>query len=441
MPEEKEILRYELDVTDVEAKLQKLQALLGELQAKRAAGQDTSAIEEELGRQTEAMTRSLGATEKTKSATDELSRSKEKLAQVAGALSGEFARSLGPIGALFELFQSGNTAVLGVGAGLAAVAAAASYYKSVADHAERAAAAQERMNAAVQAGQLAKLSGAEGIAEGLEAFGARSEGNVAAAVELRQRLLETWGVNQQRATGIAAVATASGLDAESAAVLNVLAGGGADVSTPEKARALLQNVRGSGEYAGLVATARSYATDVAGRTTRQMAMAPGVGGQPGQSPIDAAYAALKAQPGGFEASGLPGDLSMEGFRAIAEGGGDFNAIARYLYPGQQMLTRKEDVNRVRQYSEARADWLKPFVAQMGQVGLGEGGNFGPALLPSAGTDVDVRAIVEEIRRTNELLERGAMRVEQSNFGPVYLVNPPKSQIARNGASPLDIKVR
>ncbi|GAG44833.1 unnamed protein product, partial [marine sediment metagenome] len=77
MPGEEEILTYTLDVSDVEAKAGRLQELLEQIKAKRAAREDTSELEAQAGKEIDALGKLADKEQETAGATGDLVKQKD----------------------------------------------------------------------------------------------------------------------------------------------------------------------------------------------------------------------------------------------------------------------------------------------------------------------------------------------------------------------------
>lgn len=316
MAEEKEILRYELDLADVEAKAQRLRILTEQMRAATAKGENTEELQQQIQGEVNALA-SMGAEQKkAASTTEELIRQKEKLTSVVGLLGGSFGGTVGQIANMIGMLVAANPAIAGVAAGLAALTVGIQIFKSIQDEAKKATEEQERYNAAVAKGQELRGQVAAGVADRLASWGRRTPESVRSGLELQQRLGENWGVPESDATKVAALAAGAGMGEEDAAVLRVLIAQGANIETPEQAQRAIAELRRSGKHGAALGLAHQWASDQVGTAERVRASAPGRVTQPEMRPEQAAYAALQAQPGGLAASGLPADMTFDQFRDV-----------------------------------------------------------------------------------------------------------------------------
>jgi hypothetical protein len=314
--EEREILKYELDLTDFEAKAARAQQLVEQIKAKRTAGGDSSELEQQLGKELEAFQKLVPSQKEAKDATEQLIASKHKLASVVSLVGGQFGGEIGQVANLVSILGTAGTTVGGVAAGLAAMAILIQVFRSIAEEAKKATEQQWKFNDAVAASQRLKQATANSIAEALEHLGLeyRTPENVKSAEEMRARLRKGYGIEEGRATTAATLATAAGEDTDAAAVLNVLAGQGVSIDSPEKARLVLGQARATGQYDKLLAAAGRYRLDKAGVAAAQKALVPGQSGGAGVSPEQATYDAMKEQ-GALESMGLPADTTFAQFQA------------------------------------------------------------------------------------------------------------------------------
>jgi len=381
MAEEKEILRYELDLADVEAKAQRLRILTEQMRAATAKGENT----EELQKQIQGEVNALGAMgieqKKAASTTEDLLRAKEKLTSAVSLMGGTFSGATGQVANMIQMIISANPAVTGMAAGLAALTVGIQVYRSLAEEAEKAAKAQRDYNDAIEVGQKSRETAAASVGTMLEQWGKRSGANVAAGLELQQRLQQGWGAPEALATKAAALSAGAGLGEEDAAILRVLLGGGAQIGTPEEALAALAGVQQRGARGALLDQAQAYAADAIGVQQRIASAAPRRGGLAGMSAERSAYEALKSQPGGLAASGFPQDMTLEQFTTIASAQRRMVEIAREhgVEPGPQMDARMlaygdataREFRHLRNVSAGRA-WVGTFVDQIAEIQAGGG---------------------------------------------------------------------
>jgi hypothetical protein len=121
MAAEEEILKYRLDVSDVEAKAQRLNELLEQIKAKQTTGGDTSELEAQFGREFEGLGRLISKQKEGAGSAEELIKQKEKLAAVTRVLGGNFSGMVGDLGGIIELMLSATPAAAGMAAALAGI--------------------------------------------------------------------------------------------------------------------------------------------------------------------------------------------------------------------------------------------------------------------------------------------------------------------------------
>ncbi len=223
MAEEREILRYELDLTDVEAKVARVQQLIQEIGAQKAAGRDTSAAEQQVHvqlaglsaaaglRDAEAMARSSGATE-------ELVRQKAKLAAVVNMVGGQFGGAVQQVGSLVALLTTATPVVGGVALALAGVGAATAAWRHMREEIEKANAELRKFGAGQRALIEEKRGPLERIEGDLLSFGALKPGAAEGAFRLGLSLQKE-GIPEDLALKIAPLAYAAGVDARTASLL------------------------------------------------------------------------------------------------------------------------------------------------------------------------------------------------------------------------------
>lgn len=373
--EQREILRYELDLADVEAKAQRLRLLTEQMREATSKGQDTGELQKQMQGELDGLA-SMGIEQKkAATSTEELIRQKEKLTSVVSLLGGSFGGAVGQIGNMIQMLMAANPATLGLAAGLAGLTLGVQVYHSLAEEAEKAAAAQRAYNDAVAAGQNLRAKDAAGVAEQLAGWGVRTNENILASMELGQNLQSRWGVPQARAAQAGALAAAAGLGEEDAARLAVLLSHGAKIDSPTQAREALRLAEEAGKSDLLLSVAQQNASDIAGQHVRIQAMAPGQPAQAGMSAEREAYEALKAQPGGLAASGIPADLTFDEFRQVQAG--DWKAVARAMFPGNLKLTRSQ-LEQVMRVAGPAQNAIISYIDQVGRVQMGAGSAAGPA---------------------------------------------------------------
>lgn len=361
----------------------------------------------------QALAASAEGTQKAASATEQLIAKKRALAAAVALAGGSFGAEVSQLGTLVSLLVTGGPLLGAVAAGLAALAVGVKVFTDIKKAAEEAAGAQREYNEAVAQGQALKREQARGIAEALEELGARSEENIKAARQMQDQLRKDWGIPKERAGEVAAVATAAGLSTEDAVRIATLRGAGAKIDTPEDAKRALAVARG--KEGALLETARRNAADIAGRTERERAMAPQVGGTGGVSPERAAYESIRDQPGGLAASGLPANMTFEQFQAAARGAADAMAIARELHPGAKKITQPE-FEQAQAVARAATGTVKKYVGQVAGIESG-------ARQPQAGPTLTAHEGVSEAGRiVHQTVNNYNITHKTTNFDSGYFLH-------------------
>jgi len=226
---EKEVLRYELDVTDVEIKAQRLAALVAEFKAKRAAGGDMSELEAAMQREMGGVERVAGKQKEAASATAALTHHKRELASVVGILGGRFGGLVGQLGSLISLLFSGSVAAVALGAALAAITVVENLWKRFTAEIERARVALEKFKLSYDKVALGQAGSAETIQKGLSELTVYSPERFQAAFAYYGELMKL-GVEQEKAATVAAPGLVAGVTPARAAAAVVT---GVDIKTAE----------------------------------------------------------------------------------------------------------------------------------------------------------------------------------------------------------------
>ena len=250
MGEQREVLRYELDITDVESKTRKMEELLVQLKAKRAAGDDTSELEAQISREADSLTNVTKAWRRCGDATEDVIRQKDKLAQTVSLLGGRFGGLVGQLGSVAELLVSAGRAAIGFTVALAGVTGVIAIYQKLRDELRKTVEEQERLNEAQRQGKREQMGTAATIAEGLADLGAGGRANEDAAWDMKRELMRQYGFSPEEAQRAAVMATAAGIGRpEEAAALSGLMRSGARVASGEDARRAVAAAQEGGEYA------------------------------------------------------------------------------------------------------------------------------------------------------------------------------------------------
>lgn len=216
MPAEEEILRYKLDISDIEAKAARLNELVAKINKTTDAG-EKSKLTGELGEEVSALAKFGDAAETASDKAGGLLKQKDKLGQAAQLLGSNMGPLIGNLGGVAELFTnlSGPT-------GLALVGTLGLVTKLVGDLTKQWKELEEQLKRAEQQFQSQQQSQASfvqeqsrlssGISQGLQAKGAFTPGNLQQAIEIYTQSLER-GVPPQQAAAFAPTALLQGLSA------------------------------------------------------------------------------------------------------------------------------------------------------------------------------------------------------------------------------------
>jgi len=157
MPGDEEILKYTLDVSDVEAKAARLQELLEQIKAKRAAKEDTSELEAQASKEIDGLSKLADKEKEAAGATEELVEQKDRLGAVTRVLGTRFSGMVGDLGGVIELLMEGGKAAIAFGGGLAALTVGIIVIQKVRDALREAREEQEKWNQAVLEGKQAAI--------------------------------------------------------------------------------------------------------------------------------------------------------------------------------------------------------------------------------------------------------------------------------------------
>lgn len=210
MATEREILRYELDITDAEAKAARLQELLAQMATKKAAGEDTTELEQRVNAEMDGLGKLAKAKEEDLGAGEKLLSQKEKLASVITVLGGSFGGTAGQLGGLVEMMLRGGAAAAGLAGAVAGLTLLVQAYRSIQEEARKAAEGQEKLNAAVLATKNNEITALAEIGVALRAERRYSAQNVAAAYAIEGGLQERYGVSASEARQAAVRAVVQG---------------------------------------------------------------------------------------------------------------------------------------------------------------------------------------------------------------------------------------
>jgi len=236
MPSEEEILKYTLDLSDVEAKAARLIELLEQIKAKRAAGGDASELEAQVSKELDGLGKLAEKAKETAGATEELLKQKHKLAAVMRTLGSDSSALVGDLGGVIELLMQGGKSAITFGGALAGISAAVIVYQKLRDAIREAVEEQERLNQKVLEGTLAAVERGGPLAAELLALGAIER--FEEAVPMFDALRKTYGFKPGEAARPTALATMAGLTGRQAGIMQIAMGmeGGPQIATAEQAQ-------------------------------------------------------------------------------------------------------------------------------------------------------------------------------------------------------------
>ncbi|HUU97084.1 MAG TPA: hypothetical protein VM487_15200 [Phycisphaerae bacterium] len=234
MPSEEEILKYTLDVSDVEAKAGRLNELLEQIKAKRAAGGDASELEAQVGKELDGLGKLADKEKEAAGATEDLLGQKQKLTAVVRLLGGEFSRVVGNLGGVVALLTSMGPAAAGATAALVGISVVTAGYQKFNEELQKAIDKQTELNQKVLEGKEAAIERGGGLAETLLGMGGISRFDDAAL--MMDRLRKQYGFGEGVAQQAAAVGTMAGLTVEQTGMLAVAQMQGARFPTAQAAQ-------------------------------------------------------------------------------------------------------------------------------------------------------------------------------------------------------------
>lgn len=184
-----EVMRYELDITDVQAKAARIQDLLGKIASGRARGVATDELERQLENEFNALAKSTGKTKEAQSSIEQLIKQKEKLGSVIAILGGQFGGFVGQLGNVAELFINLGRAAVLPAAVIAGVTLLAKLWHDASEEARKAREEQDKLAAAEERRRQAGRNAQASIAEKAREFGVAGISQAAAerSRELQER--------------------------------------------------------------------------------------------------------------------------------------------------------------------------------------------------------------------------------------------------------------
>jgi hypothetical protein len=325
MSEQREILKYEVDSSDAEAKARELVALFGKVNAAAAAGEDTSDLEAQAESLAGGIGKLAGKEKEAASATKDLLQNKEKLAAVVRTLGGRFSGLIGDLGGVVELLTQGGSAATLFGIALAAVAAGTSIYVKWKRDLQELIDLQLKYNALISARQAAALGPQGAIEDTLLQFGGLTAATSDAAGLLANRLGQQFGLPSGRSGQAAAFGALGNLSFQDTGLLGVALAQGAQISSPQDVSRFFKDLtpEARGE---LERQLNAIRLTTVGRETQSQAEAD----RParGRRPVDRLFERLKGT------SVLPGDIEEGRGNAIL-------ARIQALEDEEQFLARLE----------------------------------------------------------------------------------------------------
>jgi len=241
MPGEEEILKYTLDIGDVEAKGQRLQELLEQIKAKRAAKEDTSELEAQVGKEIDGLGKLADKEQEAAGTTEELTKQKDKLSSVMRVLGSQSAGMVGDLGGVVELLMQGGKNALMFGGALAGITAGVMAVQKLRDALREAREEQEKLNQAALEATLGAVERGGPLAAQLLALGGIEQFDEAA--RMFDSLRKAYGFKPGEAAQPAALATMAGLSVEQAGMMQIAMGRGAQVGTAAEAQQLFATMQ------------------------------------------------------------------------------------------------------------------------------------------------------------------------------------------------------
>jgi hypothetical protein len=239
MGTEREILKYEFDLTDAEAKAKRLQQLTDQIRAGRSSGGDTSELESQFNKELSGLGKLAEKKKEDAGATEKLLGQKEKLAQVVGMLGGTFGETAGRLGGLVQMLFSAGPAAAAAAAGMAALTIAVNIVKSIQAELEKAEALLKRVEGARRKAGEGERAPAQTIQDSLSNLGPYTPQRFKEAFGYYGSVLRT-GANREAAASASAAGLLAGVTPDELA--QVLATGKTP-TTPEEVSAEVRRIR------------------------------------------------------------------------------------------------------------------------------------------------------------------------------------------------------
>jgi hypothetical protein len=219
MADRGEVLRYELDISDVEAKAKRVQELTEQIARGRTGGKDTAELEHALSAELDGMGRLARQTGQSASETTKLVRQKQRLAQVVSLLGGRFGGLVRQLGSMVEMLVAGGRAAVGFGAALAGLTVAVGAINSIQAALRQLREEQEQLNQSIADFRQKQAEALSSMSTALSTLGLESPTGEQAAGRVAYGLQRHFGYQPDVAMQVAPLAVAGGLSVEDAAAL------------------------------------------------------------------------------------------------------------------------------------------------------------------------------------------------------------------------------
>jgi hypothetical protein len=318
---EDEILKYRMDISDVEATAQRLNELLEQIRAKREQGEDTSELERQVTKELDAVGKVTSKEKEAAGATEELVKQKERLGSTVRMLGGRFSGFLGDLGGVIELLIQGGKHAIAFAAGLAGITVAIAAVQRLKRALEEATKAQEDLNQKTLEYKATAIQQGTSLADQLLAMGASERFDDAA--RMATSLVKQWGLSPAAAEQAAGMATVLGLSGTEAGMLAVAQIQGAPVGTMKQAGAYIGEMTPeTATY--LLGQLEAYARTPAAELRRRIGQLPGAVGLGARfRDPEMLYQALKEQG------------------ALPEGIGSYADFRRHFEAAQHLVAQSE----------------------------------------------------------------------------------------------------
>lgn len=143
MAEEKNVYKFEFDISELEGKAKRVQELLDQITKGRAEGKNTAELEQRLMREFEGMEKFAKGAKHAKDETGEFKGKVDELSSGMQIFGGAIGGTLGNLGNFVHMLSTGGKASAAIVAALVSLAAGSAIYKQLARDAREAAMAIE----------------------------------------------------------------------------------------------------------------------------------------------------------------------------------------------------------------------------------------------------------------------------------------------------------